>query len=355
VESFLLETLRAVWTIVQESSVYLLFGAFVAGLIAVVMPQETVARHLGGRGYRGILKAALLGIPLPLCSCGVMPTALGLRRQGASRGSTLAFMIATPETGVDSIALTYALLDPIYTVFRPVAAFTTAIATGGLVTLLDKEEEALESEPQACVVCNSDKEGGHAHTRREKLLGAFRYGFGDLLDDLALWLVVGFLLAGLITALVPESFFRDWVGSGLGSMALMLVVAIPIYICATASTPIAAALIAKGLSPGAALVLLLAGPATNAATITMVARYLGLRTASVYLSSIAVVSVLMGLALNGLYGAWDIEASSIVMASRELVPSALKTAGALLLVVLLARSLIKRVLPAAGKVAKAER
>lgn len=341
--------------VLVESSVYLLFGTFVAGLIAVALPQESIARHLGGGGFKGVAKAALFGIPLPLCSCGVIPTALSLRRQGASRGATLSFLISTPETGLDSLAITYALLDPIYTVFRPLAAFTTALTTGGLATLIQREEPPVADEAETCSVCDADGNDGHTHTLAEKLSKAIRYGFGDLLEDIALWLVIGIVLAGLITALIPDSFFRTWVGTGLGSMLVMLAVGMPFYICATASTPIAAAMIAKGLNPGAALVFLLAGPATNAATITMVARYLGARAAAVYLGSMAVVSVLMGLAMNALYAAAGVEAESIVMASRELIPEGIKIAGALVLGFLLVRTLLKRFWPAVLKPARAER
>jgi uncharacterized membrane protein YraQ (UPF0718 family) len=354
-EFFAVKTLLAAWAILVESSVYLLFGTFVAGMIAVALPQESISRHLGGNGFKGVAKAALIGVPLPLCSCGVIPTAMGLRRQGASRGATLSFLIATPETGVDSLAITYALLDPIYTLFRPVAAFITALTTGALAVLVDKEEEPPAPEEEVCTVCNGDGGDGHSHSLGEKLSKALRYGFGDLLGDIALWLVIGIALAGLITALIPDSFFQTWIGTGIGSMAVMLAFGMPIYICATASTPIAAAMIAKGLNPGAALVFLLAGPATNAATITMVTRYLGLRAAAVYLGSIAAVSVLMGLALNAVYSGLGVEPASIVMASRELLPYGLKLAGALVLSFLLVRNLIKRFWPAALRPARAER
>lgn len=354
-ESLVVRSVEAASTIFVEASIYLLFGTFVAGLIAVMLPQETITRHLGGGGMKGVAKAALFGIPLPLCSCGVIPTALSLRRQGASRGSTLAFLIATPETGVDSVAITYALLDPIYTLFRPVAAFVTALTTGGLADLLDKEQEPQAPSSKVCQVCEDEGGDGHTHSLGEKLARAVRYGFGDLLGDIALWLVVGIVLAGLITALIPESFFRTWVGSGLGSMFIMLALGMPIYICATASTPVAAAMIAKGLNPGAALVFLLAGPATNAATLTMVTRYLGAKASAIYLASIASVSILMGLALNAVYAAAGIEPSSIVMASRELLPQGLKIAGAAVLGLLIARSLAKRYWPSAHKVARAER
>ena len=152
-ESLVVRSVEAASAIFVEASVYLLFGTFVAGLIAVMLPQEAITRHLGGGGMKGVAKAALFGIPLPLCSCGVIPTALSLRRQGASRGSTLAFLIATPETGVDSIAITYALLDPIYTLFRPVSAFVTALTTGGLADLLDKEQEPQAPSSKVCQVC----------------------------------------------------------------------------------------------------------------------------------------------------------------------------------------------------------
>ena len=302
-----------VWEILLEAAPYVLFGFFVAGLLKGFLPNDFVARHLGKNTRGAVVKASLFGIPLPLCSCGVIPAAAGLRQQGASKGATTSFMISTPETGVDSIAITYALLDPIMTVVRPVAAFISALTAGLLVdafpekpkpgktqftplnfapTTLKKEELCTSG---SCVTPSA------AQKAKDKFMHGMQFAFGELVADIGKWLLIGVLIAAVVSTFLPVTFFQDYVGDGLLSMILMVFIGIPMYVCATASTPIAAALALKGLSPGGALVFLLAGPATNAATITVVAQTLGKRVAAIYVSSIAVTSVVLGLAVNWLY------------------------------------------------------
>ena len=265
-----------------------------------------VARHLGGNSKLSVVKASLFGIPLPLCSCGVIPAAIGLRRQGAGRGASAAFLVSTPESGVDSIAITYALLDPVMTVLRPVAAFITATVTGLLINLLpDEPAVALEAGAGESPVEEIPVENQGLWQR---ISDGLSYAFGGLLKDIGGWLLVGVAIAGLIGFLVPDDLFVFLQGHNFLSMLAMLLIGIPIYICASASTPIAAALILKGISPGAALVFLLAGPATNAATLTLVGRFWGRAATTVYLFSIAVCSLALGGLTDLLYGfaGWDI-------------------------------------------------
>ena len=267
---------------------------------------------------------------------------MSLRKQGASRGATTAFLISTPESGVDSISITYALLDPLMTVARPVVAFVTAFVAGLSENLFSYNKEALEIIPDLrCPVdgccdgvnCDPEKHSRH-HTFVEKLRAGFGYAFKDLWNDIAAWFLFGLLLAGIITVLIPDDIFSRYLGSGLPAMLLMLAVGIPLYICATASTPIAAALILKGVSPGAALVFLLAGPATNLASLTVLVGTLGKRATAIYLSSIAVCSVIFGLLLDQIYGYWGFSAQAIVGQASELVPPWLQWTGALLVVLL---------------------
>ncbi len=301
------------WEILAESAPYVLFGFFAAGVLKALVPEEAVARHLGKNSAASVLKASLFGIPLPLCSCGVIPAAIGLRKQGASRGASAAFLVSVPETGVDSIAITYALLDPLMTVVRPVASFITATVTGLLINRLPEDGP----EPAGSGSRNGDGSCGCAsscsgnlaspETRTplgRRLRNGLAYAFGDLLGDIGKWLLLGIAIAGVIAYFVPDDFFTRYLGNELLSLLIMLGVGIPLYICASASTPVAAALVLKGLSPGAALVFLLAGPATNAATITVVARYFGRAATIVYLSSIALCSLALGLLTNRLY-AWS--------------------------------------------------
>jgi uncharacterized membrane protein YraQ (UPF0718 family) len=339
---FLLETLQASWHLLADASVYILFGILMGGLLKVFLSPATVARHLGEGRFGSVIKAALLGIPMPLCSCGVLPAAASLKRQGANNGATASFLIATPESGVDSIAITYALLDPLMTVARPAAAFVAATTAGVAENLVASPETTVAADPDlSCTVdaccdgedCAPDQHGQH-HTLTEKLRAGLRYAFGELWGDLAAWFAVGILLAGVITAAVPTEVMGRFFGGGVTSMLLMLAVGIPLYICATASTPIAAALILKGVSPGAALVFLLAGPATNITSLTVLVGVLGKRATAIYLASIAVVAVAAGLAVDQLYAALPLVPAATVGEAAEIVPSWAQLAGALVLVAL---------------------
>ncbi len=345
--------ISACWEILLEMSPYMLFGFLMAGGLHVLVQADAIAKYMGKGRIKSVLCATLLGIPLPLCSCGVLPTVAALKKQGANDGAALAFLIATPESGVDSMAVTYALLDPLMTVFRPLAAFVTAFTAGVMQNVFggtyDEAKIAQIKPDLSCKVdhccdgndCPPETHRNH-HTLAEKLAAAARYGFGEILDDIAGWLVIGVAIAGLITVLIPENFLSAYVGGGLPSMLVMLAIGIPLYICATASTPIAAALIMKGVSPGAALVFLLSGPATNAATISVVFGLFRKRTAAIYLASIAICALLMGFALDKIYGWLHITAQSAAGSAGELAPPWLSAAAALLLMALIGRSLLNK-------------
>lgn len=304
------------WHIFTDAAPYVIFGFLAAGLLRAVLTDEAIARHLGGRSTAAVIKASLLGIPLPLCSCGVIPAAISLRRQGAGRGASAAFLVSTPESGVDSIAITWALLDPIMTVVRPLAAFITGTVTGILINHLPDEANGLTDlarVDQADCCPTSGRETRPSLARRLK--DGVAYAFGDLLKDIGSWLLLGVIVAGLVATLVPDKLFETVFANEAVSLLLMLLVGIPLYICASASTPIAAALVLKGLSPGAALVFLLAGPATNAATLTVVARFWGRRATLVYLASIAGCSLVLGWLVNRGYAWADIDISRWVQPS----------------------------------------
>jgi hypothetical protein len=327
------------WRLLQAASVYVLFGVLVAGLLHIFLNPASVAVHLGRGRFWPVFKAALIGIPLPLCSCGVLPAAAALKRQGANNGATTAFLISTPESGVDSMAMTYALLDPIMTMARPVAAFLTAVTAGILTNLFDRRPTGMATVPDlSCPVdnccdgvdCRPADHKRH-HSWGVKIWAGWQYAFIELWGDIAVWFLGGVLLAGLIGALVPPDMLTRYLGGGLGSMLIMLAVGIPLYICATASTPIAAALILKGVSPGAALVFLLAGPATNITSLTVLFKVLGKRAAFIYLGSIAVCSLISGLALDRVYILTGISIQVTAGKAAEWLPSWLQTVGALLL------------------------
>jgi uncharacterized membrane protein YraQ (UPF0718 family) len=347
---FIIAIFRESWHLLEEASVYMLFGLLMGGLLKVFLSPTYVARHLGQGRFLPVFKAALFGIPIPLCSCSVLPAAASLKRQGANNGATTAFLISTPESGVDSIAITYALLDPIMTIARPVTAFCTAVAAGIAENLFhtQREKNWLRVVDNICPVdgCCSGadcppEEHAHHHRFAEKLLIGTKYAFTDLWGDLAGWFMVGLLLAGIITTLIPTTFLASHLGGGFMAMLTMLAVGIPMYICATASTPIAAALILKGVSPGAALVFLLVGPATNVTSLAVLFRILGRRATLLYLSTLAIFAVAAGLLVDRIYQELGIMPTAVIGQAAEVVPDGIKMTAALMLALLSVQPILR--------------
>ncbi len=340
---FFTQFITETWHILTDAAPYVIFGFLAAGLIKALLPEDAVARHLGGGSFAAVVKASLLGIPLPLCSCGVIPAAIGLRKQGAGRGPSAAFLVSTPESGVDSIAITWALLDPVMTVVRPLAAFVTGTLTGVLISLLPEEKTELDAQQNSCGCADSCCETGthEKGTLVNRIIDGVRYAFGELLKDIGGWLLLGVVIAGLVATLVPDGFFAMIFEHEAVSLFLMLLVGIPLYMCASASTPIAAALVLKGLSPGAALVFLLAGPATNAATLTVVARFWGRKATAVYLAVIACCSLLIGWLVNLFYAWAELDISQWVTSSEEHAVSGLGGLSAVVLLLLIGRAFWK--------------
>jgi len=340
--NLVVQILGAAWNLLLEASIYMVFGLLISGLLKVFLDPGMVSRHLGQGRFASVFKAAILGVPIPLCSCGVLPAALSLKKQGANNGATTAFMISTPESGVDSIAITYALLDPIMTVARPIVAFITAAIAGISENLLGYRESShratsdLRCPVDGCcdgVDCPPEIHRNH-HNLIEKMMAGLRFAFTDFWGDLVGWFLIGILLAGVITTLIPDDIFSRYLGSGWHAMVLMLAVGIPLYICATASTPIAAALILKGVSPGAALVFLLAGPATNITSLTVLVGILGKRAAALYVSAIALCAVVFGLLLDQVYAFLGISAAAVAGRASEVMPAWLQWAAVLFLLVM---------------------
>ncbi len=337
------------WNLFLESSVYILFGLLVSGILKVFLNPGMVAKHLGKDRFKSVIKASLFGIPIPLCSCGVLPAAAALKKQGANNGAVTSFLISTPESGVDSIAITYALLDPIMTVVRPVAAFFTAVTAGIAENSFGFKNSRSPLKPDlSCPVdgccsgenCPDDVHASH-HNIVEKLIAGLKFALFDVWADLAAWFFIGLLIAGIITAVIPDDAMTRYLGGGLHAMLLMLVVGIPLYICATASTPVAAAMILKGVSPGAALVFLMVGPATNATSLTVLTGLLGKRAATLYLSTIAVCAVGFGLAVDYLYSFFGISARAVVGQAGEIIPHDFQLAAAFIVLALSIKPLWK--------------
>lgn len=273
--------------VVCEMAPYLLLGFLIAGVLHVFVPQRFYANYLSRSNKLSVVWAALLGVPLPLCSCGVIPTAIGLRNEKASKGAIASFLIATPQTGIDSILATFSLMGLGFAIIRPVAALVTGICGGLLVNWLVREDDAKDESAASCQV-----------ERGNRLWRVLKYAYYDMLRDIGLRLLVGLVVAALIQVAVPDEFFLQFGSQPLLQMLVILVIAVPMYICSTGSIPVATALMMKGLSPGAALVMLMAGPAVNLASILVVNKAMGRRFTSVYLMTIVGFAVLFGLLLN---------------------------------------------------------
>ena len=281
--------------ILNEMSPYILLGFLIAGILHVFVNEQTLTRHLSGKGWKPVLKAAAIGVPLPLCSCGVLPTAVSLRRQGASPGATTSFLIATPQTGVDSIAATYSLLGLAFALIRPIAALTGAVF-GGMAVGRFVPEDASKAEKSAVSGCCVSSERPMAF--HKKLAMSVKYGFVDMIDNMGKWLVIGLVIATLITVFVPDSFFVGFREYPLIAMIVVVLIAVPMYICATGSIPIAMSLMLKGLTPGVAFVLLMAGPAANFASIVILNRTMGKKATFIYVASVVATAILFGLVID---------------------------------------------------------
>ena len=330
--SVVTETVR----ILNESAIYLLLGFALAGVLHWLLSRSAkFSDLLSTRGSKSVFLAAFLGLPLPLCSCSVLPAGLALRKKGASKGATASFLISVPETDIVSILLTYGLLGPVMAIFRPFAALVTAIVTGLAINLTerwsaDSADAGAPAEADPACACEEDD------YRRDRSApwNVLHYGFVKFFDDIIGSLLFGLVLGGIITALLPSMGLERLAGGSFISMLAMLVVGIPMYVCATSSTPIAAGLIVAGVSPGAALVFLLVGPATNTASLVVLSKYFGRTALAVYLCSIALISVLMGLWLDAFVGSGTVSLSPVLAPAAAAGFTLWKIAGAVILLVL---------------------
>jgi uncharacterized membrane protein YraQ (UPF0718 family)/copper chaperone CopZ len=315
---FVAETLR----LFIEISPYLLLGFFFAGLLHLFLGEKYIRKHFAKSGLWSTVKAALFGIPLPVCSCAVIPLAESLRKDGASKSATMSFLVSTPSSGVDSILATYALMGPVFAIFRPIASFFSGILVGVVTHCKGGEKE--DPPGPAAVETEQDKT-----QKKKSVKDLFVYGFQVLPTEIAKWLLIGVVVGGAISALVPDDFGAKYLlGSSLLNYVVILLISIPLYVCATGSIPIAASLIAKGVMPGAALALLIAGPATNSVTISFVFKRMGKRVAFFYLFSIVVVSVVCGLLFDLLWRRIGFEID-LVSAGGTHLPTGIKVAAAI--------------------------
>ncbi|RUM62903.1 MAG: permease [Sulfurimonas sp.] len=314
---------------------YILFGLIFAGILHELVPDTIVKNHLGKDSVWSVIKATIFGIPLPVCSCGVIPLAISIKKSGASNGSTLSFLISTPITGVDSILATYGIFGWAFTIYRVITSIIISIISGILANFYGEKEEELVKEvkpvfsitrptvsgqgvmsfsvsqaPKALVIeekdcCSSLSVEKKSFTNL--IQDAFIYAFGKLLSDIALPLLVGLTLGAFIAIAIPENLSILLLEYSWLSYIIVIVIAVPMYVCATASLPIAAGLILAGVTPGAAFVFLSAGPATNTVTIGVVKKMLGTRTLYIYLGTIIIGSVLFGFGLDYILSGVDVK------------------------------------------------
>ncbi len=316
---------------------WLIFGLFVAGLIRALISEKTIQIWMGKPGASGICRAAVIGAPLPLCSCGTIPTAMSLHQRGAGLGPTIAFLIGTPGIGINSVIITYVLLGPFMSMARALGAVVTAITTGLLVENSNKPVHNGNSYNGYRKKICSDNVTSETASEPSSLIIRLRtgigYAFSDLIDDISLWLLIGFVASGLLVALMPPEILATY-GSGLMAMLLLAVVGIPMYICATAVTPIALAMLFAGISPGTVMVFLLACPITSAATLGIIYRIMGKSVLIRYISGIIITSVLIGLTVDQILSLTSIKLTLQPEAVREILPEWLEWTALSLLVVL---------------------
>ncbi|MBP9838690.1 MAG: SO_0444 family Cu/Zn efflux transporter [Proteobacteria bacterium] len=308
---FLLNFLSSTWSVVVAASEWLIYGILIASFLKLFLSAEKIAKHLKEPNLKSVLKASAFGVPLPLCSCSVIPVALMLRKSGASKGAVGSFLVSTPEIGVDSFFLSYGLLGPLISILRVAAAFFSALFVGLFINLSEKfsslelkENIFVDKEEQHKSCCSKDKPIVNK-TFKGNFKSVLKFGFIDLIDDMSVSLLIGFVCSGLVAVLVPADYSFSENLSLLEQMLIMILISVPLYVCASSSTPIGAMLLYKGMSPGAVLIFLLAGPATNMATIFVVRNQLGKNAFYIYVAVISVISFLFGVLANALVSTTD--------------------------------------------------
>jgi uncharacterized membrane protein YraQ (UPF0718 family)/copper chaperone CopZ len=347
---WIMKFFETLWELTLEMSPYLLLGFLIAGLLNGLFSKAWLQKQLGKPGLASSIKASLFGVPLPLCSCGVIPTGVSLHKNGASKGATTSFLISTPQTGIDSILITYGLMGWAYAIIRPIIAFITGIFGGFLVDNIKSKEDIPDA--ATCNSCEKDNPSTHWFDR------IFKYAFVDFLQDISRWLVIGLVLASVISIIVPDEFFESGIMSEpIVSMLIVLLASIPLYVCATGSVPIAAVLLMKGISPGAAIVFLMAGPATNIATFTVIWNSIGKRMTIIYLITIIVGALFFGVIIDYVFPAsWHslFLITQYQDAHHHFLPHWLSLASAIILIGLMLNAEILRFFPKANNISKKE-
>ncbi|MDA3798993.1 MAG: SO_0444 family Cu/Zn efflux transporter [Kiritimatiellae bacterium] len=324
------------WELTAIMAPSLLLGFLIAGILSAFITPELIKEHLGKSNFWQICKASIFGVPLPLCSCSVLPVAASLRKNGAGKGSTISFLTSTPQTGVDSIFITNALLGGMFTIIRVVVAFITGILAGSMVRIFTKNDDDNQEIPEEKSCCKCENE----NKKESPIQHIIRYGFITLPKDIGKSMLVGLLLSAIITSFLPANFFADkLLGNEFFSMIVMLVIGIIIYVCSSGSVPIVLSLIASGISPGAGLVFLITGPATNLASLTTLTKIVGTKSVFIYLATLATVALISGYILNQFM---DSSTISQMVHSGHKSLSWLNHLSAVILLIMLGQSLIPK-------------
>jgi uncharacterized membrane protein YraQ (UPF0718 family)/copper chaperone CopZ len=329
-----------------EMSPYILFGLIFVGLLNLYFTKDLIIKHLGKNDLMSVIKASIFGIPLPLCSCGVVPASVYMAKSGASRGSVVSFLTSTPQTGIDSIIATYGMMGWLFAIYRPIAALLMGVFGGIITKFAEKPDEIsqLDNELNIEIYDNTNKDIP-LFVKIKKMIS---YSFAEFLDDIALQFIIGIIIAGLISYFIPDDFFEGTgITDGIVGMLLMILIGVPMYICATASIPIAITLILKGFSPGVAFVFLAVGPATNAATFAVIADSIGKKAAAIYVLSISVSAIIFGYILEILFSTLKIDPIEMVSYKHEhseLISEELQLVLGVIFLILLLMSLYRKYL-----------
>jgi len=336
---------EALWQLSIAMGPYILFGLAFAGILHELVPDSIVTKHLGKKSISSVVKSTIFGIPLPVCSCGVIPLATSIKKSGASKGATLSFLISTPITGVDSIMATYGIFGWIFTLYRALTSMIIAMIAGILTNIFDKDGGVEVEEPKRKKAAFSAVAPQHPisfsmnipkseeKSKTFSFTAAIKYAFVTLLGDIAKPLFWGLLLGALITVAIPDNLSDLLKAYSWLSYIIVTLIAVPMYVCATASLPIAAGLMLSGVSAGAAFVFLSAGPATNTVTIGVVKKMLGTRSLVIYLGSIILGSIVFGLGLDYIFDVSNIDPASLIHIHEE--DGIISTISAVILWVLL--------------------
>ena len=285
----ILSSLKDSWHIIAQFAPYLLLGFVVASFLQYLIPEDFIVKQLGKKGFLSILRSTLWGIPLPLCSFSVIPVASSIKNSGASKGSTIAFLSATPQTGVDSLLATAALLGWPFAIIKLIIAFIAGIISGVLVDFIDTKKENKFIEFDFCPLLNKKK------NLKENSL---KYFFITLPLDLYKPLLIGILIAGFIPNLI-QSNLPSYLSDGFYSFLSMTFISLPLYVCAVESIPVAYTFLLKGISLGSILIFLIIGPATNSATILAAMKIIGKKSTFIYIFTLVLIAWFSAYLIDG--------------------------------------------------------